>query len=998
MARIWRIVGAVAGLSVATVLALAVADELRTSTLQSAFWRGLLRDARFTVAPGASDATRFPADGPYDERLGYTRLPTMIERLQGAGYTVTDQARISPALAELHDHGLSMPYREKNQAGLTISDCRREPLLQARVPARIYRRFEDVPPLLVDALLFIEDRHLLDPDRPQRNPAFDPRRSGKAVIEHLLRAVDAERSASGGSTLATQIEKYRHSPGGRTLSFGDKVRQMASASLRAYADGDDTLPRRRQIVVDYLNTVPLAARAGFGEVHGLGDGLWAWYGRDFAEFNRLLVDSDEGTSTTGAARHRQAEALKQALSLMVAQRRPAHYLLDGADDLRQLTDSYLRLLADAGIIRPALRDAALAAPLRIPPLTVAPRPDFVERKAIHAMRSDISTLVGVPRAYDLERFDLEAESSLDRRAQAIATRVLGELRRPEAAAAAGLYGLHLLSPGADPAPIVYSFTLFERGRDANYLRVQTDNVDQPFDVNEGARLDMGSTAKLRTLVSYLELVAELHGRWSTLEPASLAALPVSAQDPLGRWVRDQLRQTADRSLASLLEAAMLRRYSASQNEAFFTGGGLHRFENFEGDRNDAIPVSEAFTHSVNLVFIRMMRDIVRHRMYGGSSQAEQILQDRSDPARRAYLVRFAEREGATFLARFHPKYAGKPAAEAAALLLRGARSSTAGLTSALLTIEPDASDARLDALLEGRLGRPAASDEARQALRSRHAALSLADRGHVAGIHPLELWLVGYLRDHPGASLTAALAASHEARRDSYEWLFATRHKSAQDRRIQELMELDAFELVHRSWHRLGYPFDSITPSYAASIGAAGDRPAALAELMGILVNDGARLPLQRVEALHFARHTPYEARLEHRGQAEQLLAPEVAAAVRRALVSVVNDGTARRLKGALLGADGQALEVGGKTGTGDHREVATDRSGRVVAERTISRSATLVFTIGDRYFGTLMAYVAEPDAARYRFTSSLPTQLLKALGAELLPALREPGCTSGSP
>ena len=64
---------------------------------------------------------------------------------------------------------------------------------------------------------------------------------------------------------------------------------MASASLRAYLDGEDTLPRRRQIVVDYLNTVPLAAQAGFGEVNGLGDGLWAWYGRDFDEVNRLLA-------------------------------------------------------------------------------------------------------------------------------------------------------------------------------------------------------------------------------------------------------------------------------------------------------------------------------------------------------------------------------------------------------------------------------------------------------------------------------------------------------------------------------------------------------------------------------------------------------------------------------------------------------------------------------------------------------------------------------------
>jgi hypothetical protein len=48
---------------------------------------------------------------------------------------------------------------------------------------------------------------------------------------------------------------------------------------------------------------------------------------------------------------------------------------------------------------------------------------------------------------------------------------------------------------------------------------------------------------------------------------------------------------------------------------------------------------------------------------------------------------------------------------------------------------------------------------------------------------------------------------------------------------------------------------------------------------------------------------------------------------------------------------------------------------------------------IGDRYFGTIVAYVREPYAARIRFTSALPVQLLKSLGRQLLPVLRG-GCT----
>ncbi|HWT18231.1 MAG TPA: glycosyl transferase family 51, partial [Variovorax sp.] len=141
-----------------------VVDELKTARWQSAFWRDFANGAGFSVSAGPSDAIRFPHTGPYDERMGYHDLPAFIERLQPQGYAITRQARLSPRLIELQERGLFMPYREKNQAGLTVRDCRNTALLHTRVPRRAYERFEDVPPLLVSALLFVEDRHLLDAD------------------------------------------------------------------------------------------------------------------------------------------------------------------------------------------------------------------------------------------------------------------------------------------------------------------------------------------------------------------------------------------------------------------------------------------------------------------------------------------------------------------------------------------------------------------------------------------------------------------------------------------------------------------------------------------------------------------------------------------------------------------------------------------------------------------------------------------------------------------
>jgi membrane peptidoglycan carboxypeptidase len=203
------------------------------------------------------------------------------------------------------------------------------------------------------------------------------------------------------------------------------------------------------------------------------------------------------------------------------------------------------------------------------------------------------------------------------------------------------------------------------------------------------------------------------------------------------------------------------------------------------------------------------------------------------------------------------------------------------------------------------------------------------------------------------------------------------------------MLELEAFLEIGRAWQRLGYPFESLTPSYASALGASGDRPAALAELMGIIVNKGQRLPLRKLQGLNFAQGTPYETHFEAgEPAAERLLPEEITAVVRRSLIDVVESGTARRLKGGLRQANGKQVEVGGKTGTGDHRFEVYAPGGRLVSSRAVNRSATFVFLIGDRFFGTMTAYVREPYAANYKFTSALSVQLLKSLTPALLPLM----------
>ena len=142
-------------------------------------------------------------------------------------------------------------------------------------------------------------------------------------------------------------------------------------------------------------------------------------------------------------------------------------------------------------------------------------------------------------------------------------------------------------------------------------------------------------------------------------------------------------------------------------------------------------------------------------------------------------------------------------------------------------------------------------------------------------------------------------------RREVYNWLFKTSRKNAQDIRIQVLLEVEAFERLLLDWKRLGYPFDTLTPSYATAIGSSGDRPAALAELMGIIVNDGVRLPIVSLKSCTLPPTRPMR-RMSAAG--ECLLPFEVAQTVRRALGGVVANGTASRLAGVLKDAAGNPV------------------------------------------------------------------------------------------
>jgi membrane peptidoglycan carboxypeptidase len=515
-----------------------------------------------------------------------------------------------------------------------------------------------------------------------------------------------------------------------------------------------------------------------------------------------------------------------------------------------------------------------------------------------------------------------------------------------------------------------------------------------MDINEGAKLDLGSSAKLRTLTTYLEIVARLHRENAGRPRDELRVAWEAVQDPIRRWGLDYLAGARDTTLARMLEAALARSYSANPDEQFFTGGGVHTFSNFnKEDNGKVLAIRDAFKHSINLPFIRLMRDVVRYYQAEVPGYSPTLLQDPKDPRRKEYLERFADREGRQYLLRFYRKYEKKSAQEALDLFTRGVRKSATRLSTLYRSVRPDAGPESLAIFLEKHLAPDAMAHAKVEDLYGKYGAdvFDLQDRAYILRVDPMELWLVAYLQVRPGAPWREVAEASTQARQEAYRWLIDSKSRGKQDKRIKIMLEESAFDLIHESWQRLGYPFEAFMPSYASAIGSSADRPAALAELVGIIVNDGVRLPMRRLEYLHLAQGTPFETRFEPEPvEGERVMPVEVARALRGALTEVVEGGTAARCHRAFRRRDGSYLTVGGKTGTGDHRYETYGKGGKVIESRVVNRAATFVFFVGDRFFGVITAIVPGKEAARYSFTSTLPVHLLGKLAPKLMPLVDE--------
>jgi membrane peptidoglycan carboxypeptidase len=971
----WVFWGLISALLIATVVL-----EARTAAFHSRIFYLYAKHLAYTVERGPSGHIVFPQGGPFNLRRGYTEIPMYQQELEAHGFVVTEQSRFSASLEHLTRAGISPPFRDPVTAGLLIRSSDGTPLYTANSKLEFYRRYEEIPPMIVGALLFIENRELaLDSAVNSANPVVEWDRLAKAGLSLVCRELGLPVHLEGGSTLATQMEKYRYSPNGRTFSAGGKLRQMLGATLKVYRTGPDTREARREIVLDYLNTVPLSAAPGYGEVNGLSAGLHAWFGVHLADVNRAL--ESPGLSPE------KVVAFREVLTLLAAVRGPSYYLLQDRAALEARVHHYTRLLKEVGLVDPLFAEQIEKTPVHFASQpTVSLGELSARQKALNSIRSDLGQSLGVSNLYDLDRLDLEVQSTIDSDLQNQVSRLFGGLKEPEFLNAHGLRQEHLLSQG-DPNRLIYSLLLYEKTSQGNVLRVQADNYPGPLNINEGMKMELGSTAKLRTLAHYLGIVASLFE-----DPMIRNARTELPQDPITTWASQTLRQSPDVSLETFLQRAMDRTYSASPGEVFFTGGGTQAFANFDPNDNGChLTIREATRRSTNLVFIRLMRDLVRFHQARLGYDPEAVLNDETNPVRKRLLQEIADEESRQTLRRVYQKLHGDSREVILNELLGKRVESHRHLAMLFFAWDnPGTRGNTQEQLMTWLMARgiKVSAPEADRLIRAYGSSrLTLNDFGYLLRMHPLGVWVAGQLWKEPELSWDQLWDRSADARQVGSAWLFQARNRHAQDLRLRIRFEQDAFARMTPYWQKLGFPFDRLVPSLATAIGNSSDRPAALAELMGIIVNDGVLRPTIRFNALRFALDTPYHTVMAPKADVgTRVMSSAVARTIMPVLAEVVSGGTARRLFEAFTGPRGELIVTGGKTGSGDNRYKTFSRGGGLLSSRPVNRTATFVFYIGNRYYGVITASVLGQNAEAYRFTSALPVSVLKLLA----PAINE--------
>ena len=942
-----------------TVLGLGLL-EVKTSYLSSKYLHDIAKQATYKLVDHPVPTAVYPTHGPLNERYGYTKIPDWLSKLD-SNYEVVAQTVLSKKHKKLVRSHINPIYDPKSGATFSILDQNQQ-VVYEKTPL-MFDSLDDVPPILIQTLTFIENQELLNTNFRYANPVIEIDRLAYATYlygKNILTKNTAK--TAGGSTLATQMEKYNFSENGMTHGGYDKIIQIISASLRTYKDSRDTTTQRSKILLDYLNSVPLGAAKYYGEVRGFPEALSIFYNVDLDSELKTL----ESTNSNQPYTREQLEALNRMLQLILTIRNPNY--LDKPEYIQELKLTYIQLLVNEHI----LHSSALSLINNYEPKQdhKLEERDFISQKAQDHVRSRTAQLLKLTYP-EMDKLDLTVESTINLNLQQKITDFFVNLK-DESFIQEHNFRQDKLLDHTDKDQVTYSIVLYELENGSAKLRATYDNIDKPFEFNSGGKVELGSTAKLRVIISYLESFVQAYQEKKQGK--------LEATDPISQFVRSSHANSLDELLGDALD----RKFSANPNQVFFTGGGAHKFHNFKKEDNSQIvPLRDALKRSINLPFVRTLKEVVEFKMRR-SEDYQRLLQS-DEEVRQKLLERFVQQESAVFLRKFYKALQTKT--NISEFVVNELTRNHVAATAVLIYLEdikdPQVLLSRLSSL--GYALNPKQQKRVVNILQSYNKDIyDLNDLGYLARLHPILLYAAKTMQNNPNISFKQLFDQSYDARMLSYKWLLDTKRPHKQDIRIYSILEAQVFESILKDWNKLGYDFDFIVPSLATALGSSGDKPIFLARLVGIVLNNGRSIDEHRVSKLHFAEGTPFETIVQRKPQpSKQLITQEVTKHVRILLDSVVESGTAIRAKNSF-----KNLKVGGKTGTGDNRLETVDSAGNVLNSTALSRTATFVFHIGDHWFGSISVYVDEDQASNSTFTSSLAVSIFNLLAQEISPII----------
>jgi membrane peptidoglycan carboxypeptidase len=100
--------------------------------------------------------------------------------------------------------------------------------------------------------------------------------------------------------------------------------------------------------------------------------------------------------------------------LLISVRAPSVLLVDERASLEEKVDQFTRLMARSGIIDWDFAAALQETPIKfIPAAPLPPQPSSGKNKAANAVRTTMMEFLGTHNVYDLNRFHLEVQSTID---------------------------------------------------------------------------------------------------------------------------------------------------------------------------------------------------------------------------------------------------------------------------------------------------------------------------------------------------------------------------------------------------------------------------------------------------------------------------------------------------------------------------------------------------------------------------------------------------------